>query len=270
MTKENREREGKAILKIIENPRYFFSYAKKHAKRKSTVGPLLDENSDLEHDPKKMADILQTQYSSVFSDPKSAKKKCPHTTHKLSDTICDIEITEDKVIKAIDEISVDSACGEDDIPALILKKCKHHLSKPISLIWKDSFQQGFIANQFKNQIITPVHKKDSKADPANYRPISLTSHIIKIFERIIRDQLVKFMEDHNLLCRNQHGFMKGRSCLTQLLLHIDIVLNNLLQNKDTDVIYLDFAKAFDKADHQILLKKLHSYGVRGKLLWCER
>ena len=266
LTKQNREREGKAILKIIENPRYFFSYAKKHAKRKSTVGPLLDENNDLEHDPKKMADILQTQYSSVFSDPKSTKKKCPHTTHKLSDTICDIEITEDKVIKAIDEISVDSACGEDDIPALILKKCKHHLSKPISLIWKDSFQQGFIAKQFKSQIITPVHKKDSKAEPANYRPISLTSHIIKIFERIIRDQLVKFMEDHNLLCRNQHGFMKGRSCLTQLLLHIDIVLNNLLQNKDTDVIYLDFAKAFDKVDHQILLKKLHGYGVRGKLL----
>merc|ERR1712055_1149839 len=60
--------------------------------------------------------------------------------------------------------------------------------------------------------------------------------------------------------------MKGRSCLTQLLLHIDLVLNNMLDNKDTDVIYLDFAKAFDKVDHQILLKKLHGYGVRGKLL----
>ena len=266
ISKQNRERENKAILKIIENPRYFFSYAKKQAKRKSTVGPLLNDNKDLEHDPKKMADILQKQYSSVFSDPKSAKKKCPHQTHNISDTINDIVITQEKIIKAIDEISIDSACGENDIPAIVLKNCKQNLSHPISLIWKDSFQRGFIAKQYKNQIITPVHKKESKANPANYRPIALTSHIIKIFERIIRDQLVAFLEEHNLLCRNQHGFMKGRSCLTQLLLHIDTILNNMLENKDTDVIYLDFAKAFDKVDHQILLKKLHGFGVRGKLL----
>ena len=134
------------------------------------------------------------------------------------------------------------------------------------LIWQESIQRGYIAKQYKQQIITPVHKKSSKADPANYRPIALTSHIIKIFERIIRDQLVTYLEKHNLLCRCQHGFRKGRSCLTQLLLHIDIVLNNLLKNKDTDVIYLDYAKAFDKVDHQLLLQKLHAYGVRGKLL----
>ena len=266
VSKQNRVREGKAILKIIENPRYFFSYAKKHAKRKSTVGPLLDENKDLEHEPKKMADILQHQYSSVFSDPSSVKKKCPHRNHSVSDTISDIVITKEKIIKAINEIGIDSACGEDDIPAIVLKNCKENLSHPILLIWTDSFQNGFIAKQFKKQIITPVHKKASKADPANYRPISLTSHLIKVFERIIRDQLVKFLDDHDLLCRNQHGFMKGRSCLTQLLLHIDIVINNLLEDKDTDVIYLDFAKAFDKVDHQILLSKLHGFGVRGKLL----
>ena len=87
ISKQNLEREGKAIAKIIQNPRYFFSYAKRFAKRKSTVGPLLNENNDLEHDPKKMADILQKQYSSVFSDPSSSKKKHPDLKPNIKETI---------------------------------------------------------------------------------------------------------------------------------------------------------------------------------------
>ena len=263
---ERKDREAKALLTIIENPRYFFSYAKRFAKKKSTVGPLLNENSELVDDAKVMADLLQKQYSSVFSDPNSEKKKSPNINAEINTTISDIEITTENIIKAINEIAENSACGDEDIPAIILKKCKHTLSYPILLIWKESFQRGFIAKKFKTQIITPIHKKDSKAEPANYRPIALTSHIIKVFERIIKVQMIAHILANNILCKNQHGFWKGRSCLTQLLHHIDIIINNLLANSDTDVVYLDFAKAFDKVDHQILLKKLHAYGVRGKLL----
>lgn len=74
-----------------------------------------------------------------------------------------------------------------------------------------------------------------------------------------------FLEEENILCKNQHAFRKGKSCLTQLINHVDNILQNFLENKDTDSIYLDFAKAFDKVDHTLLLEKLHAYGIRGKL-----
>ena len=93
---------------------------------------------------------------------------------------------------------------------------------------------------------------------------------MKIFERIIRKKLVKHLEENNLLCNCQHGFRRGRSCLTQLLIHIDQIHRNLLEGHDTDVIYLDFEKAFDKVDHELLLKKLKSYGIQGRLYnWIE-
>ena len=77
--------------------------------------------------------------------------------------------------------------------------------------------------------------------------------------------MVNYLEHNNILNKSQHGFRKGRSCLTQLLSHYDNILQNLNKNCETDVIYLDYAKAFDKVDHRILLQKLHAYGIRGKL-----
>ena len=124
---------------------------------------------------------------------------------------------------------------------------------------------GAIPQDLKAQYIAPIYKKGNKTDPTNYRPISLTSHVTKIFERVIRNRLVDYLENNNLISSTQHGFRKGRSCLTQLLQHYDNILHNLTEGFETDVIYLDYAKAFDKVDHNILLQKLHNYGIRGQL-----
>ena len=264
-------REEKAIQTVKKNPAYFFSFAKRSDKTNCKVGPLYDENKKLQSDHKVMADLLQAQYTRVFSDPNSPNKKLPKLNINCCDNINDIEFTQDDIISAISEINENSACGEQDIPAIVLRKCKDILSYPILCMWKESMQTGIIPEKYKYQCITPIHKKDSKAIPANYRPISLTSHVIKIFERVIRDKIVKYLEDNHLLFCNQHGFRPQRSCFTQLLAHFDMILRSLLNNEDVDVVYLDFEKAFDKVDHQILLEKLKQHNISGKLFnWlCE-
>ena len=133
-------------------------------------------------------------------------------------------------------------------------------------MWKYSLNTGAVPSFYKKQLITPVYKKGSRSLPPNYRPVSLTVHEVKILERIVRAKIINYLKTNSLLNCNQHGFRKGKSCLTQLLKQYDDILTNWLEGKETDVIYVDFAKAFDKVDHDILIQKLKNSGVEGKLL----
>ena len=91
-----------------------------------------------------------------------------------------------------------------------------------------------------------------------------------MFEKVLKKHIVRFMEDNNLFNPNQHGFRRGRSCLSELLNHFDDILNELVGRNNVDVVYLDFSKAFDKVDFKVLLRKLYHIGIRGKLLsWIE-
>ena len=249
---------------MTTNPRYFFSYAKRFAKVASNIGPLKDKDGIIHQDPKTMADILQRQYVSVFSDPSSPDLKDPKFAPSEF-CIEDINFSTEDIIDAINEIDPYSATSDQDILAKVIKECKENICVPIDIIWKRSFHSETIPPACKTQFISPIFKKGYRTYPENYRPISLTSHFIKIFERVIRQRMVKFLEENSILSSTQHGFRKGRSCLTQLLAHYDRIMQNLNSGQETDVIYLDYAKAFDKVDHNTLLKKLHRYGIRGKL-----
>ena len=159
----------------------------------------------------------------------------------------------------IDELSCNAVAGIDGFPAILLKNCKAQLSPSLTLFWRICLDDGYIPTRLKKSIITPIHKVERRAATANYRPIALTSHIIKIFEKILRKHNVKFMNDNNLFHNNQHGFRRGRSCLSQLLEHFDV-----------DVLYLDFSKAFDKLNFKIVLNKIKSMGIEGRVFnWIQ-
>ena len=266
------DRESYAVSTIKSNPKYFFSYAKKFAKCKTSIAPLNAGSGSLVTAPEEKAEILQSQYTSVFSDPNDADPQAclaclpPPGSNHLSD----FEFSADDIHTALGELDPYSASPDNDIPAKILCSCKSSLSYPLWLLWHSSFQNSVIPNELKLQFISPIFKKGNRTDPANYRPVSITSHIIKVFERVMRNQLVDFLESNDILPESQHGFRKTRSCLTQLLEHVDFVLKSLNDGNEVDVIYLDYSKAFDKVDHCILLAKMKHYGITGKMYgWIE-
>ena len=118
--------------------------------------------------------------------------------------------------------------------------------------------------------ITPIFKSGDKSDPANYRPMALTNHITKIYERLIKKEIVFHLSSNQLFNETQHGFRKARSTITNLIEYYESILLQLESNRAVDSIYLDFSKAFDKCDHNVILNKLSCLGIRGKLLnWIE-
>ena len=266
---ERSEMEHKAVSAIKRNSKYFYSYAKKFSKISTGTGPLFDLIDGIVSCPLKMADMLADQYSSVFSTPKETLKSADNIFTEQNprgiDPLLDITFTEKDLEKAIGEISPTAAAGPDRFPAVLLKQCRSVIAKPLFMIWRKSLDLGKIPLILKTANIIPIHKGGSRGIPKNYRPIALTSHLIKVFEKVIRKAVVEHMEKHELFNPSQHGFRFGRSCLSQLMSHYDQVLERLERGENVDVIYIDFAKAFDKVDFGITLQKLNELGITGRV-----
>ena len=133
-------------------------------------------------------------------------------------------------------------------------------------LFQASLNQGVVPPDWKNANIVPLFKKGDKSNPANYRPISLTSLTCKILEHVVYSSVMTHFEKYSILDDAQHGFRKNRSCVSQLISTMDDFANSLKNQKQTDAILLDFSKAFDKVDHLGLLSKLEHLGIRGPLL----
>ena len=116
---------------------------------------------------------------------------------------------------------------------------------------------------------TPLFKKGSRKKPENYRPVSLTSVVCKLLETLIRDHMVEFLAKLKLINTSQHGFLKARSCLTNLLCFLEEKLVDDVS--PVDVVYLNVPKAFDKVPHQRLLLKLKAHGIGNDVInWIEK
>ena len=263
--KENEEH--KAIQSIRKNSKYFFAYAKRFSKLKNDIGPLIDSAENVVSDSQGMADLLASQFSNAYSHPKSQLPTASELFDNCFSSMNSISFTEEDLLEAIDDLKLQSSTSAlpDGFPSIYLKKCKHGLVHPLYLLWAKSLRDGSIPSALKNTIITPLFKKGNTGNPDNYRPIASSSHIIKVFEKVVKKYLLSYLEENEMLNPSQHGFRCNRSCLSQLLSHYETILRLIEEGQGTDVIYLDFSKAFDKVDFGILLSKLKKFGIGGSI-----
>lgn len=185
-------------------------------------------------------------------------------------TIENIEITPAEVHRKLASLNVDKSPGPDGMHPRVLQGMANTLDTPLAMLFNKSIKDGILPEDWKCANVSSIFKKGSKLDAGNYRPVSLTSVPCKILESLIRDSVVKYMDDNEFISTSQHGFVSNRSCLTNLLETLGEWTEALDEGYGIHAIFLDYRKAFDTVPHKRLISKLKGYGVRGQLLqWIE-
>ena len=252
-----------AFSKDGNNTRVFANYIKSKTKSCISIGPL-KENGKVITEDREMAEILNKFFPSVFS--KEDQQSVPEQQRETDESLGEIKITERGILDKIMNLKETSAPGPDGICPKLLKNAASALTLPLKLIYEKSLLTGQVPGDWKHATVTPIFKKGTKGNASNYRPVSLTSIPCKILESIINDHIATHLAEHSLIKDTQHGFVKGRSCTTNLTLFLNKLTEIADRGKAADVFYLDFSKAFDKVPRQRLLQKLAAKGITGKAL----
>ena len=254
------------LMSFASNPKKLYSHLKFLSKTKFIPNFLL-HNSIPIYDPSQRADLLNQFFNSTFYTrsnfilPAIIIDELPTPTDQMSS----ITINTSVVYTALSQLDPNKASGPDNIHSWVLKSCVLALTEPLTSLFSTSLVSSSIPKEWKFHKIIPVPKKGDLSDVKNYRPISLLSCLSKVLERIIYDQILPFIRPK--LSPKQYGFLKNRSCLSQLLISYSDILNSIENKNCADTIYLDFSKAFDSVPHQELLLKLWRMGITGPL-WC--
>ena len=252
---------------IKHDSKSFYKYVKSKQQVKDSVGPLRGQNGEVSSDSKFMAEELNAFFASSFTRENTENISSSNVKFKgdSEEKLTDINITPELVRKHLLKLKRNKSPGLDNIGSSLLLDICDYISEPLSLIFNMSIHLKQVPTDWKHANFTPIFKKGDKSDPGNYQPISLTSQICKVLESILRDNIVNHLNTHTLLLKSQHGFTKGKSCLTNLLSFLEDVTKAIDEGKPLDVIYLDFSKAFDKVPHKRLLHKIESHGISGNV-----
>ena len=242
--------------------------------KKSTVSSIKQENIKLT-DEQDIANAFNLHFTTVVDQyidvipPSSNNDTAQHDFQPLThfvktklppDNMFQIPlITKQAVFKFLSTLDVKKSAGVDGISAHMLKRSAPYITHIITEICNLSITKNQFPNDWKTAVVTPLFKKGSTDDPGNYRPISILPILSKLLERHVFNCLYEFLVCHDLLISRQSGFRSKHSCETALHLLVDEWLSSIYNKKIVGVLFIDFCKAFDMVDHDILLKKLKLY-----------
>lgn len=255
--------EKKITSCLKTNPKRFYSYLNAKRKSRGSVIHLKDSNGKWAKSAEESSTLLGNFFATTFTtEDAETNMTDPFVGKEINDMIFDKQ----EIKKCLEGLKIDKSMGPDGVHPKLLK----HLSKndafvtAVFQLFQQSYSTGKVPKVWKTAQVTPLHKKGDKSNPQNYRPISLTCVLSKVYERLLRNHLLQHLEP--FIYKNQHGFMPRRSCMSNLLDCMDYAYDLMDDQGAVDIIYLDFQKAFDTVGHQRLLIKLRNYGVTGKTL----
>jgi len=242
----------------------FYKYVNSRLRNSNASPVLVDSGSFVFTDDNK-AEVFNSYFNSVNVDDDGTLPDFPRRA-KTNVCLDGVQFTEEKIRRVIRKLKPKSTRDPEGYSPYLVKQLICALPGPLSLLFNSFLSVGRIPSSWRKAIITPIYKKGPSSDPANYRPVSLTSVFGKIMERVIATDMTDYLLTNSLLNTSQHGFLARRSTLTNLLESVNdwtISIENKHQNR---VAYIDFSRAFDSVSHAKLLHKLKSYGVDGVLL----
>ena len=260
--KDRREFERNISKEIKNNNKLFWRYINSQRISKTTIPDLKRKDGTLASDDKEKAEILNAQFTSVFTNEDTIN---PPTFEPLpvNTTLDRIQIKPSEVKKLLKNLRTQKSCGPDGVHPYILHHLADTMSIPLTIIFKLSLQTRKVPSIWKQGVVSALFKKGKKCLASNYRAITLTSIVCKILEKIIVTSIQKHLKINLLEDLHQHGFTINKSTITNLLEALNIWSEALSHGLPVDIIYLDFEKAFDKVPHERLIMQLSRYGITG-------
>ena len=226
-----------------KNKKSFYSYMKKKTGNRVSVGPLKD-GTEVVDDNKKMAEILNKWYCSVFTEEDFENMPLAEQLFDGNTPLETVIMTPEMILKKLRKLNPNSAPGPDGIWTRVVHTLAEVLCSPLDIIFTRCMEEGEVPPDWKTANVAPIYKKGSKGIPGNYWPVSLTCVLCKVMEMLICDAIVEHLIHHNLIRSSQHGFIKGKSTVTNLLAYLEELTKIVDGGHPLDVVYLDFAKAF--------------------------
>ena len=245
----------------------------KSQKAKSTLprSIKIDDEGNMSTNPKFIINKLNKHF--VCKGPKLATKlpkpaggRKIHLNKRVQSCMKFKIITEDDLIKIIYKLEVGKSPGHDGISVTVLKWCLPYILAPLVLIFNECMKQGSYPSMFKLAKVTALFKGGIESEADNYRPISVLPILNKVFEKVIHNQLVNFLDVHNVLYKQQFGFRKNHSTSHAVSCLYEKLISNFEKGEMSAVLFIDLKSAFDTIDINILLKKLEHFGLRNNVL----
>ena len=182
---------------------------------------------------------------------------------EINDSFIITSTNKEEIYEIISSLNSNKSCKPNSIPTKVLHLFQDQITNHLATICNLSFSTGIFSAILKTAKVIPIHKKNSKLEVSNYRPISLLSNIDKIFEKLMHSRLIEFLEEKQILYYRQFGFRKDFSTNHAILTLLESIQKALDDGQFACGIFIDLEKAFDTVSHDILLEKLNHYGIRG-------